>query len=182
MPNVMKVYLENGQTKSFKYDSATTVADVLNSLQQKLGFKSMDHFSLCVEHVKSIRKNKLTLLDPAESLAWVCHTKKNLNFKSQFFFRFASTKMKYLNLNAIPMCQCCCCFLIYRSQLGRERTICAACCVLPSCRKTLTTFCARTWAHSSTSTCRSVQLLLFYHIYYDDGVALTLLPACRSTR
>lgn len=71
MPNVMKVYLENGQTKSFKYDSATTVADVLNSLQQKLGFKSMDHFSLCVEHVKSIRKNKLTLLDPAESLAWV---------------------------------------------------------------------------------------------------------------
>lgn len=71
MPNVMKVYLENGQTKSFKYDSATTVADVLNSLQQKLGFKSTDHFSLCVEHVKSIRKNKLTLLDPAESLAWV---------------------------------------------------------------------------------------------------------------
>ena len=71
MPNVMKVYLENGQTKSFKYDSATTVSDVLNSLQQKLGFKSMDHFSLCVEHVKSIRKNKLTLLDPSESLAWV---------------------------------------------------------------------------------------------------------------
>ncbi|KAI9562022.1 hypothetical protein GHT06_012987 [Daphnia sinensis] len=71
MPNVMKVYLENGQTKSFKYDSATTVSDVLNSLQQKLGFKSMDNFSLCVEHVKSIRKNKLTLLDPAESLAWI---------------------------------------------------------------------------------------------------------------
>jgi hypothetical protein len=78
MPNVMKVYLENGQTKSFKYDSATTVSDVLNSLQQKLGFKSMDNFSLCVEHVKSIRKNKLTLLDPAESLAWV---------RFGFFFR-----------------------------------------------------------------------------------------------
>ena len=81
MPNVMKVYLENGQTKSFKYDSATTVADVLNSLQQKLGFKSMDHFSLCVEHVKSIRKNKLTLLDPAESLAWVGY-----HFHFLFFF------------------------------------------------------------------------------------------------
>ena len=25
MPNVMKVFLENGQTKSFKYDSTTTV-------------------------------------------------------------------------------------------------------------------------------------------------------------
>jgi len=64
-------HLENGQTKSFKYDSATTVLDVLNSLQQKLGFKSVDHFSLFVEHVKNIRKNKLTHLDPAKSLAWV---------------------------------------------------------------------------------------------------------------
>ena len=71
MPNVLKVYLENGQTKSFKYDSSTAVSDVLNSLQQKLGFKSMEHFSLCVEHVKSIKRNKLTLLDPTESLAWV---------------------------------------------------------------------------------------------------------------
>ena len=25
MPNVLKVFLENGQTKSFKYDSSTTV-------------------------------------------------------------------------------------------------------------------------------------------------------------
>ena len=47
------------------------MSDVLNSLQQKLGFKSIDHFSLCVEHVKSIRRNKLTLLDLAESLAWI---------------------------------------------------------------------------------------------------------------
>ncbi len=28
MPNVLKVFLENGQTKSFKYDSSTTVQDV----------------------------------------------------------------------------------------------------------------------------------------------------------
>ena len=29
MPNVLKVFLENGQTKSFKYDSSTTVQVML---------------------------------------------------------------------------------------------------------------------------------------------------------
>lgn len=69
MPNVLKVFLENGQTKSFKYDSSTTVRDVVESLQQKLCIKAVEHFSLVVEHVKSLRRNKLTLLDPQEPLA-----------------------------------------------------------------------------------------------------------------
>ncbi|XP_064482269.1 uncharacterized protein LOC135395026 isoform X2 [Ornithodoros turicata] len=69
MPNVMKVFMENGQTKSFKYDSSTTVQDVLNSLQEKLSVKCMEHFGLVVEHIKSVRRNKLTLLDPKDSLA-----------------------------------------------------------------------------------------------------------------
>ncbi|KAK8738768.1 hypothetical protein OTU49_003663 [Cherax quadricarinatus] len=69
MPNVLKVFLENGQTKSFKYDSSTTVGDVLDSLHQKLGIKCPEHFSLVVEHVKSLRRNKLTILDPREPLS-----------------------------------------------------------------------------------------------------------------
>ena len=68
MPNVLKVFLENGQTKSFKYDSSTTVQDVIDSLQIKLGLGSTLHFALLVEHVKSVRRNKLTLLDPKETL------------------------------------------------------------------------------------------------------------------
>lgn len=36
MANVLKVFLENGQTKSFKYDSTTTVQVILR--QQKLKF------------------------------------------------------------------------------------------------------------------------------------------------
>jgi hypothetical protein len=75
MPNVLKVFLENGQTKSFKYDSTTTVHDVVESLQQKLCIKAMEHFSLVVEHVKSLRRNKLTLLDPQEPLARVSKIK-----------------------------------------------------------------------------------------------------------
>ncbi|XP_072932460.1 uncharacterized protein [Epargyreus clarus] len=69
MANVLKVFLENGQTKSFKYDTTTTVADVVSSLKDKLCITAEEHFSLVVEHVKSLRRNKLTLLDPKESLA-----------------------------------------------------------------------------------------------------------------
>lgn len=71
LPNVLKVYLENGQTKSFKYDSSTTVRDVVSSLLQKLCIRAAEHFSLVVEHFKSLRRNKLTLLDPNESVARV---------------------------------------------------------------------------------------------------------------
>ncbi|RWS10540.1 FERM and PDZ domain-containing protein 4-like protein, partial [Dinothrombium tinctorium] len=68
IPNVLKVFLENGQTKTFKYDSCTTIQDVLNSLTEKLSIKCHEHFSLCVEHIKSVRRNKLTLLDPKDTL------------------------------------------------------------------------------------------------------------------
>ena len=71
MPNVLKVFLENGQTKSFKYDSSTTVQDVIDSLQAKLGLKKTMYFSLVVEHIKSLRRNKLTILDPKERLGAV---------------------------------------------------------------------------------------------------------------
>ncbi|XP_037083114.1 FERM and PDZ domain-containing protein 4-like isoform X2 [Pollicipes pollicipes] len=69
MPNVLKVFLENGQTKSFKYDSSTTVEDVLESLQAKLGIHCVEHFSIVAEHVNAVRRNKLTLLDNKETLA-----------------------------------------------------------------------------------------------------------------
>lgn len=71
LPNVLKVFLENGQTKSFKYDSNTTVGDVLSSLQSKLCLKETAHFALVLEQVKTLRRNKLTLLDPRHTLARV---------------------------------------------------------------------------------------------------------------
>ncbi|XP_071039228.1 uncharacterized protein [Parasteatoda tepidariorum] len=69
MPNVLKVFLENGQTKSFKYDSTTTVQDVLNVLQEKLSITCLEHFSLVVEHIKAVRRNKLSILSPKDTLA-----------------------------------------------------------------------------------------------------------------
>ena len=37
----------------------------------KLGIRDSAHFSLVVEHIKSLRRNKLTILDPTERLAVV---------------------------------------------------------------------------------------------------------------
>lgn len=71
MANVLKVFLENGQTKSFKYDAWTTVHDVVTSLENKLCLQATEHFSLVVEHIKSLKRNKLTLLDSADTLARV---------------------------------------------------------------------------------------------------------------
>ncbi|KAF4527866.1 hypothetical protein B566_EDAN014786, partial [Ephemera danica] len=68
MPNVLKVFLENGQTKSFKYDPCTTVQDVVDSLLQKLCIKAHEHFCLMLEHVLG-RRNKLSLLHPTQYLA-----------------------------------------------------------------------------------------------------------------
>lgn len=43
----------------------------MRSLLDKLCFNCADIFGLVLEHVKSLKRNKLTLLDPEESLAKV---------------------------------------------------------------------------------------------------------------
>ncbi|XP_065574676.1 uncharacterized protein LOC136036401 isoform X2 [Artemia franciscana] len=92
IPNVLKVYLENGQTKSFKYDSSTTVADVVMSLQQKLGIKVIENFGLYVEHIRSLRRNRMTLLDPAESLARIAAKPGAQNLRCLFRIAFVPTE------------------------------------------------------------------------------------------
>ncbi|KAE9556417.1 hypothetical protein FO519_000302 [Halicephalobus sp. NKZ332] len=62
IPNVLRVFLENGQTKSFKYDQETCVQDVLNSLVEKLQIKNGNRFALASEQFICTRSPKLTLL------------------------------------------------------------------------------------------------------------------------
>jgi hypothetical protein len=45
--------------------------DVLKSLFEKLSIKCGEHFSLVCEHIKAMRRNRLTLLDPKDTLAKV---------------------------------------------------------------------------------------------------------------
>ncbi|XP_013411613.1 uncharacterized protein LOC106174554 [Lingula anatina] len=84
MPNVLKVFLENGQTKSFKYDKRTTVKDVLESLQEKLGVKNAEHFALVLQNMKFPDPRKMSPLQEHESLADVANHPDAQHYKCLF--------------------------------------------------------------------------------------------------
>lgn len=85
MPNVLKVYLENGQTKSFKFDTNTSIKDVILTLQEKLSIKSIEHFSLMLEQRAEGSASKLMLLHEQEMLTQV--TQRPGSHKMKCFFR-----------------------------------------------------------------------------------------------
>uniref|UniRef100_A0A3P9A7N5 FERM and PDZ domain-containing protein 4 n=1 Tax=Esox lucius TaxID=8010 RepID=A0A3P9A7N5_ESOLU len=87
MPNVLKVYLENGQTKSFKFDSNTSIKDVTLTLQEKLSIKSIEHFSLMLEHRNEGSASRLMLLHEQEMLSQV--TQRPGAHKMKCFFRIS---------------------------------------------------------------------------------------------
>ncbi|XP_077984608.1 FERM and PDZ domain-containing protein 4-like [Glandiceps talaboti] len=88
LPSVLKVYLENGQTKSFKYDSKTTVKDVITILQQKLGINSMEHFSLLMQDMNSPSKSKLSFLQEHETLQKISMKPNSHQWKCLFRVSF----------------------------------------------------------------------------------------------
>uniref|UniRef100_A0A6P6XQH8 Uncharacterized serine-rich protein C215.13-like n=1 Tax=Dermatophagoides pteronyssinus TaxID=6956 RepID=A0A6P6XQH8_DERPT len=55
--NVLKIFLENGQTKTFKYDGNTTVQNVVDSLCEKLAIKSYQHYGLMCEQMFNNQNN-----------------------------------------------------------------------------------------------------------------------------
>ncbi|KAL0985568.1 hypothetical protein UPYG_G00158700 [Umbra pygmaea] len=87
MPNVLKVYLENGQTKSFKFDSNTSIKDVILTLQEKLSIKSIEHFSLMLELRHEGLASRLMLLHEQEMLSQV--TQRPGAHKMKCFFRIS---------------------------------------------------------------------------------------------
>ncbi|XP_053699719.1 FERM and PDZ domain-containing protein 4-like isoform X2 [Synchiropus splendidus] len=87
MPNVLKVYLENGQTKSFRFDSSTSIKDVILTLQEKLSIKCIEHFSLMLEDRTGSSGSKLHLLHEQEMLYQV--TQRPGSEKMKCFFRIS---------------------------------------------------------------------------------------------
>uniref|UniRef100_A0A674MIK9 FERM and PDZ domain containing 4 n=1 Tax=Takifugu rubripes TaxID=31033 RepID=A0A674MIK9_TAKRU len=85
MPNVLKVYLENGQTKSFRFDSSTSIKDVILTLQEKLSIKCIEHFSLVLEQRTEGSGSRLLLLHEQEMLSQV--TLRPGSDKMKCFFR-----------------------------------------------------------------------------------------------
>ncbi|XP_030642442.1 FERM and PDZ domain-containing protein 4 [Chanos chanos] len=87
MPNVLKVYLENGQTKSFRFDCNTSIKDVILTLQEKLNIKSIEHFSLMLEQKTEGSNTKHLLLHEQEMLSQV--TQRQGSHKMKCFFRIS---------------------------------------------------------------------------------------------
>nr|XP_040031318.1 FERM and PDZ domain-containing protein 3 isoform X5 [Gasterosteus aculeatus aculeatus] len=73
IPNVLKVFLENGQIKSFTFDSRTTVRDVISSLQDRLSLRYIEHFTLVLEAGGLDQNQRLHLLQDNQPLTHVVH-------------------------------------------------------------------------------------------------------------
>ncbi|XP_017538929.2 FERM and PDZ domain-containing protein 1 isoform X2 [Pygocentrus nattereri] len=82
LPNVLKVYLENGQTKAFKFEPKTTVKDIVMTLKDKLSISRIEHFSLMLEQQYSIAK--LFLLHEEELIQEVVQKKESHDYRCLF--------------------------------------------------------------------------------------------------
>ncbi|CAI5796883.1 FERM and PDZ domain-containing protein 1 isoform X1 [Podarcis lilfordi] len=82
MPNVLKVYLENGQTKAFKFDSSTTVKDIILTLKEKLSIRSIGYFALVLEEQYNVLK--MYLLHEDELIGQVVQRKESHDYRCLF--------------------------------------------------------------------------------------------------
>ncbi|KAF7668018.1 hypothetical protein LDENG_00036900 [Lucifuga dentata] len=82
LPNVLKVYLENGQTKAFKFDNTTTVKDIVLTLKDKLSIRAIEYFALVLEQQYSI--TKLLLLNEDELIQKVVQKKDSHDYRCLF--------------------------------------------------------------------------------------------------
>ncbi|GAB0194995.1 FERM and PDZ domain-containing protein 3 [Grus japonensis] len=71
IPNVLKVFLENGQIKSFTFDGRTTVKDVMVTLQDRLSLRHIEHFALVLEYSSPEQSRRFLLLQDKQPLAHV---------------------------------------------------------------------------------------------------------------
>ncbi|CAL8264005.1 unnamed protein product [Lota lota] len=86
LPNVLKVYLENGQTKAFKFDNTTTVKDIILTLKDKLSIRAIEYFALVLEQQYSI--TKLLLLQEDELIQKVVQKKDSHDYRCLFRVSF----------------------------------------------------------------------------------------------
>jgi len=68
IPNVLKVFLENGQTRSFRYDCNTTAEEIFRSLASKLDLQLTEYFSLVLSGPK---KGQISYIQNNEKISEV---------------------------------------------------------------------------------------------------------------
>ncbi|XP_019505086.1 PREDICTED: FERM and PDZ domain-containing protein 1 isoform X2 [Hipposideros armiger] len=82
MPNVLKLYLENGQTKAFKFEADTTVKDIILTVKEKLSIRSIEYFALVLEEQYSI--SRLHLLHEEELIQQVVEREESHDYRCLF--------------------------------------------------------------------------------------------------
>ncbi|XP_004631887.1 FERM and PDZ domain-containing protein 1 [Octodon degus] len=82
MPNVLKLYLENGQTKAFKFEENTTVKDIILTVKEKLSIRSIEYFGLALEEQYNI--SRLHLLHEEELIQQVVEREESHDSRCLF--------------------------------------------------------------------------------------------------
>ncbi|NXW59309.1 FRPD1 protein, partial [Eurystomus gularis] len=82
MPSVLKVYLENGQTKAFRFETSTTVKDIVLTLKEKLSLRSIAHFALALEEQYNVAK--IHLLHEDELIEQVVQKRESHDYRCLF--------------------------------------------------------------------------------------------------
>ncbi|VDO44797.1 unnamed protein product [Haemonchus placei] len=96
LPNALRVYLENGQTRSFRYDDSTTVKDVLNSIVSKLQLRAKQHFALAVEYSLGARSSRVSLLRPEMKISTIVGMPNSDHIRCVFRFAFIPKNVEAL--------------------------------------------------------------------------------------
>ncbi|XP_074935371.1 FERM and PDZ domain-containing protein 1 isoform X1 [Phalacrocorax aristotelis] len=82
MPNILKVYLENGQTKAFRFETSTTVKDIVLTLKEKLSIRNIAHFALALEEQYNVAK--IHLLHEEELIEQVVQKRESQDYRCLF--------------------------------------------------------------------------------------------------
>ncbi|XP_063081242.1 FERM and PDZ domain-containing protein 1 isoform X2 [Cavia porcellus] len=82
MPNVLKLYLENGQTKAFKFEENTTVKDIILTVKEKLSIRSIEYFGLALEEQYNL--SRLHLLHEEELIQQVVEREESHDSRCLF--------------------------------------------------------------------------------------------------
>ncbi|CAI5444473.1 unnamed protein product [Caenorhabditis angaria] len=89
LPNVLRVFLENGQTRSFKYDETTSVKQILESILEKLQITAKAHFSLALEYSLGARTSRISMLRPDCLIKSITEMPNSEHLKCVFRLSFA---------------------------------------------------------------------------------------------
>ncbi|XP_045435949.1 FERM and PDZ domain-containing protein 1 isoform X2 [Pipistrellus kuhlii] len=82
MPNVLKLYLENGQTKAFKFEADTTVKDIILTVKEKLSIRCTEYFALVLEEQYNV--SRLHLLHEEELIQQVVEKEELQDYRCLF--------------------------------------------------------------------------------------------------